>query len=175
MKNKITILSILIILFLNHSAYSIWPFTKKEAKPTTVEKIEKPKSKPTLNDGRTLVKEISKELSSAKYENSNLKTSLNKALLKVKDAEARTLEVQKSADALKTWGILQQETAQKFIEKYNNAVKRYHRLKTLAAIIAAGLGVLLGLQFMNLTPPPYNLLIPVGSAGLFALLVWLLL
>jgi hypothetical protein len=173
--NKNIILTLIILLTISSTSHSIWPFSKKEVKPAVVatEKIEK--VKPSIGQGRKLVKEIGVELRSAKNENSNLKTSLNKALLKLKDAEAKTLEVQKNADDLKEWGIIQQETAQKFIEKYNNAVKRYHRLKTLAAVIAAGVGILLGLQFMNLTPPPYNLLIPLGGAGLFAAIVWFLL
>jgi hypothetical protein len=58
------------------------------------------------------------------------------------------------------------------MEKYNNAVKRYHKLKLIAALIAAAGGVLLGLQFMNLAPPPYNIGVPVGAAALFAALVW---
>lgn len=173
--NKNILLTLIILVTISSTSYGIWPFSKKETKPVNipVEKVEK--VKPTINQGRELVKEIGVELRSAKNENSNLKNSLNKALLKLKDAEAKTLEVQKNADDLKEWGIIQQETAQKFIEKYNNAVKRYHRLKTLAAVIAAGIGILLGLQFMNLTPPPYNLLIPLGGAGLFASIVWFLL
>jgi hypothetical protein len=42
----------------------------------------------------------------------------------------------------------------------------------IAALIAAAGGVLLGLQFMNLAPPPYSFGIPVGAAALFAALVW---
>jgi hypothetical protein len=34
---------------------------------------------------------------------------------------------------------------------------------------------LLGLQFMTFVPPPYNLLVPIGGAGLFATLVWVFL
>lgn len=175
MNKKILFISLATLFILNDSAYSIWPFTKNE--PASKEKIEKvePSVKPTINNSRILVKELSNELKSAKNENSNLKKSLERALLKVKNAEERTIEVQNSADELKKWGIIQQEQAQKFIEKYNSAVKRYHRLKILAAVIAAGVGILLGLQFMNLTPPPYNIGVPVGGAALFASLVWFLL
>jgi glycosyltransferase involved in cell wall biosynthesis len=94
------------------------------------------------------------------------------AIEQTKQAEAKTFEVQKSADTLKEWGMIQQAEAQKFMDKYNNAVKRYHRLKMIAALIAAAVGVLLGLQFMNLVPPPYNLGVPVGAAALFVSLVW---
>lgn len=150
-----------------------WPFGKKEPKPTpTPAAVAKPTPKPTISGSREIVKQIAAELKAAQEENSKLKISLDKALNKVKTAESQTVEVQKSADALKEWGIIQQAEAQKFMEKYNNAVKRYHRLKAIAAVIAAAVGVMLGLQFMSLVPPPYNLGIPVGGAALFASLVW---
>jgi hypothetical protein len=155
-----------------------WPFGKKEPKPkpTPVAVVKPvPTPKPTISGGRELVKEITAELKAAKQENQNLKASLERATDKVTRAEAKTLEVQKAADALKEWGIIQQTEAQKFMQKYNDAVKRYHRLKVIAAIIAAAGGVLFGLQFMALVPPPYNLGIPIGGAALFALLVWLFL
>lgn len=149
-----------------------WPFGKKEPKPKPTPVAV---AKPTISGGRELVKEIATELKAAKQENQNLKASLQRATDKVIKAESKTLEVQKAADALKEWGIIQQAEAQKFMQKYNDAVKRYHRLKVIAAIIAAAGGVLLGLQFMALVPPPYNLGIPIGGAALFALLVWLFL
>ena len=167
------ILSILIVLIFATTSAMAWPFGKKEPKPTpTPAAVAKPTPKPTISGGREIVKEISTELKAAKEENIKLKTSLDKALEQVKTAEAKTFEVQKSADALKEWGIIQQAEAQKFMEKYNKAVKRYHRLKMIAALIAAAVGVLLGLQFMNLAPPPYNFGVPVGAAALFAALVW---
>lgn len=162
------ILTLLFILFFTTTGQA-WPFGKKEPKPTPTPTVVK---KPTVQDGRQLVKELSVELRSAKEENSKLKNSLSKASEQIKQAEAKTFEVQKAADALKEWGIIQQAEAQKFMEKYNKAVKRYHRLKMIAALIAAAGGVLLGLQFMNLAPPPYNLGVPVGAAALFAALVW---
>lgn len=167
------ILSIIIVLSFVTSTSFAWPFGKKQPKPTpTPVAVAKPTLKPTIQDGRQLVKELSTELKTAKVENSNLKNSLAKASEQVKQAELKTIEVQKAADALKEWGIIQQAEAQKFMEKYNKAVKRYHRLKMIAALIAAAVGVLLGLQFMNLAPPPYNLGVPVGAAALFAALVW---
>lgn len=172
------LLSILIILSFVSTSAMAWPFGKKEPKtqptPAATPKPS-PTPKPTISGGREIVKEITFELKAAKEENTRLKTSLDKAQKQVVQAEARTVEVQKSADALKEWGIIQQAEAQKFMEKYNNAVKRYHRLKLIASIIAAAAGVFLGLQFMNLVPPPYNLGVPVGGAALFALLVWLFL
>jgi hypothetical protein len=168
------ILPLIVVLFLT-STVQAWPFGKKEPKPQpTPAAVAKPSPtpKPTISEGREIVKGIAAELKAAKEENTKLKASLDKATQQVITAEAKTLEVQKSADALKEWGIIQQAEAQKFMEKYNKAVKRYHRLKLIAAIIAAAGGVLLGLQFMNLAPPPYNFGVPVGFAALFAMLVW---
>jgi hypothetical protein len=166
------ILPVIAILFLTSTTHA-WPFGKKEPKPQpTPAAVAKPTPKPTINEGREIVKGIAAELKAAKEENTKLKASLDKALQQTQTAEARTLEVQKSADALKEWGVIQQAEAQKFMEKYNSAVKRYHRLKAIAALIAAAVGVLLGLQIMGFVPPPYSLLVPVGGAGLFAALVW---
>jgi hypothetical protein len=172
MKYTLTIILILLLTATSHA----WPFGKKEPKTQpTPTAVTKPTPKPTISEGREIVKGIAAELKAAKEENTKLKISLETALQQTKNAEAKTVEVQKSADALKEWGIIQQAEAQKFMEKYNNAVKRYHRLKAIAAVIAAAVGVLLGLQFMNLVPPPYNLGVPVGGAVLFAGLVWLFL
>jgi hypothetical protein len=166
------ILPVIAVLFLTSTGQA-WPFGKKEPKPQpTPVAVAKPTPKPTINEGREIVKGITVELKAAKEENTKLKASLDKALQQTQTAEARTLEVQKSADALKEWGVIQQAEAQKFMEKYNSAVKRYHRLKAIAALIAAAVGVLLGLQIMGFVPPPYSLLVPVGGAGLFAALVW---
>jgi hypothetical protein len=169
-----------IILLSVASTGLAWPFGKKEPKtqPTSAvvaKPVPTPTPKPTISGSRELLKELSDELKAAKQQNENLKGSLTRANDKVTRAEAKTLEVQKAADALKEWGIIQQAEAQKFMQRYNDAVKRYHRLKVIAAIIAAAGGVLLGLQFMALVPPPYNLGIPVGGAALFATLVWLFL
>jgi hypothetical protein len=163
----------LIAIFFLTSSVQAWPFRKKEPKPQpTPAAVAKPTPKPTIGEGREIVKSIAAELKAAKEENAKLKASLDKAVQQTKNAEAKTVEVQKSADALKEWGIIQQAEAQKFMEKYNNAVKRYHRLKAIAAVIAAAVGVLLGLQIMSFVPPPYSLLVPVGGASLFAVLVW---
>lgn len=146
---------------------------KKEETPVQVEKKEP--SKTNIQEAKEVVKQLNSELTQARESNKNLKENLVKAENKLKQSEEKTIEVQKQADNLKEWGIIQQAQAQKFMEKYNNAVKRYHRLKLIAAAIAAAVGVLLGLQFMSLAPPPYNLGVPVGAAGLFAALVWFLL
>jgi hypothetical protein len=169
------ILPIFILICLISTGYT-WPFGKKQPKPTPQpSQVEVVKNKPTLQDGRNLIKEISAELKTAKEANIKLKNNLNTAVQKLQQAELKTQEVQKAADNLKIWGIEQQAEAQKYFDKYTNTVKRYHKLKLIAALIAAAGGVLLGLQFMNLVPPPYNLGIPVGAATLFAALVWLFL
>jgi hypothetical protein len=170
------ILPILILLITVSSSMAIqWPWQKKQPVPQPTPVVVVTKSKNPIQDSRLIVKELSVELNNAKAENTRLKTSLVKATDNVKQAEFKVAEVQKAADALKEWGMIQQAEAQKFMEKYNAAVKRYHRLKLIAAFIAAAGGVLLGLQFMNLVPPPYNMGVPVGGAILFAALVWFLL
>lgn len=170
MKKLLT--TLLVLSFVSTSAMA-WPFGKKQPKPTpTPAAVAKPTPRPTISGGREIVKEIGTELKSAKEQNAKLKVSLDKALEQVKTAEAQTAVVQKQADDLKEWGVIQQAEAQKFMQKYNDAVKRYHRLKMIAALIAAAVGVLLGLQIMGFVPPPYSLLVPVGGAGLFATLVW---
>jgi hypothetical protein len=168
------LLPFIIIFAITSTSQAVWPFNGKPAPKPTPAAVAKPAStpKPTISGGREIVREISVELKAAKDENVKLKASLDKATQQVATAEAKTVEVQKSADALKEWGIIQQAEAQKFMDKYNNAVKRYHRLKAIAALIAAAVGVLLGLQIMGFVPPPYSLLVPVGGAGLFAALVW---
>lgn len=175
---KRTLPIILAFCFIASTSHA-WPFGKKKepkTQPTPVAVVKPaPTPKPTISGGRELLKELSAELKSAKEENTRLKASLDKANREVTRAQSQTAEVQKAADALKEWGIIQQAEAQKFMEKYNNAVKRYHRLKAIAAVIAAAAGVFLGLQFMSLVPPPYNLGVPVGAAALFAILVWLFL
>lgn len=170
---KLTPLFILLIL----TSSSFGQFWKPKPKPTPtpapVTVVEKTKT--PIQDAKQLVKELTAELATAKTENSKLKESLTQANLNIKKGFEEVTQLNKEIDNLKEWGVIQQAEAQKWLEKYNKAVKRYHRLKLIAAIIAAAGGVLLGLQFMNLAPPPYNFGIPIGSAALFALLVWLFL
>jgi alpha/beta superfamily hydrolase len=168
------ILPLIAIFAITSTSQAVWPFNGKPVPKPTPAVVAKPAPtpKPTISGGREIVKEISVELKAAKEENAKLKASLDKATQQVVTAEAKTIVVQKQADNLKEWGVIQQAEAQKFMDKYNNAVKRYHRLKAIAAVIAAAVGVLLGLQFMNFAPPPYNIGVPVGAAALFAALVW---
>lgn len=170
------ILTIIILLSLVSTGMS-WPWNKKEQKVYQLKKpvAEKVERKTNIQEAKEIIKELNSELTSAKNENAKLKNNLINANKKITEAENNVAVVQKQADALKEWGIQKQQEAFKWLEKYNEAVKRYHRLKWIAALIAAAGGVLLGLQFMAFVPPPYNLLIPIGGAGLLGTLVWIFL
>jgi len=173
---KTTILTLLTLLVLAvPSQAQLFKFGKPKPTPTPVPQAEvvvKPENTTSVQEARKIIRELNVELTAAKSENANLKQNLDDATKKVLSAEKSTLEVQRNADALKEWGIIQQAEAQRFMERYNNAVKRYHRLKIIAAVIAGLGGILFGMQFMALTPPPYNLFTPVLFSGAFAALVW---
>jgi septal ring factor EnvC (AmiA/AmiB activator) len=164
------------LMFVANASFA-FPFFKPRPKPSptpvAVEKIEK--SKAPIEDAKKIVLELKSELSVAKSENAKLKNSLGEANNNVKKGFENIVKLNKDIEALKEWGVVQQAEAQKWLEKYNKAVKRYHRLKWIAAIIAAAGGVLLGLRFMNFVPPPYSVLVPIGGAGIFASLVWIFL
>jgi septal ring factor EnvC (AmiA/AmiB activator) len=166
------ILPLLILIVLSSSSFG--QFWKPKAKPTPTP-VTVEKSKTPIQDAKLLVKELQNELNVAKTENSKLKDNLNQANENIKKGFLEITKLNEDIKTLKEWGVVQQAEAQKWLEKYTNAVKRYHRLKLIAAIIAAAGGVLLGMQFMNLAPPPYNFGIPIGAAALFALLVWIFL
>lgn len=169
------LLPIIILLCLASSAMA-WPWNKKEKKEVVTTKPVATKVVQTnVQEAQQLIKELNSELKSAKSENAKLKNNLANANTKVAEAVNNVSIVQKQADALKDWGVQQQQEAFKWFEKYTDTVKRYHRLKWIAALIGAAGGVLLGLQFMAFVPPPYNLLIPIGGAGLFATLIWMFL
>ena len=164
------------LMFVANASFA-FPFFKPRPKPSptpvAVEKIEK--SKAPIQDAKKIVQELKSELGVAKSENAKLKNSLAEANNNVKKGFENIVKLNKDIEALKEWGVVQQAEAQKWLEKYNKAVKRYHRLKWIAAIIAAAGGVLLGLRFMNFVPPPYSVLVPIGGAGIFGALVWILL
>lgn len=152
-----------------------WPWTKKP-QPVPVQTVTEIKKEPaSINNARQVIKELNSELQNAKSQNSKLRDNLDRANKKVASAESEIQLVKQAAEKLKEWGIVQQAEKFKWMEKYEKAVKRYHRLKIIAALIAAAAGVFLGLQFMNLVPPPYNFGVPIGGAFLFSTLVWLLL
>ena len=173
MKKLLTIVFVLSLV----SSGMAWPWSKK---PVTKPEPKKPvpvqiEKQSNLQQARQVIKELNAELNAAKSENTKLKTNLVNANKTIAEANKNVVTVQKQADMLKEWGVQKEKEAFEWLEKYNNSVKRYHRLKWIAAIIAAAGGVLLGLQFMAFAPPPYNLFIPIGGAGLFGVLVWIFL
>ena len=165
-------LLLIILLFLPVTSFG--QFWKPKAKPSPTPVLVE-KSKTPVQDAKQLVKELQGELKVAKDENTKLKNNLSNAQNELNNSFIQIDKLKKDIDTLKEWGIVQQAEAQKWLEKYTNAIKRYHRLKWIAAIIAGAGGVLLGLQIMGFVPPPYNLLVPIGGAGLFATLVWVFL
>ena len=172
MKKLVPIVLLLILTSTGYSQFN-WFKPKPKAQPTPVAVVQK--SKTPVQDAKQIVKELQSELRVAKSENAKLKDNLSKANGNLKDSFLQIDKLKKDIDALKEWGVIQQAEAQKWLEKYTNAIKRYHRLKWIAAIIAGAFGVLLGLQIMSFVPPPYSLLVPIGGAGLFATLVWVFL
>ena len=169
MKKIIPIVLLLILTSTGHTQFN-WLKPKPKAQPIPVTVVEK--SKTPVQDARQIVKELQGELRVAKSENAKLKGNLDKANNNLKDSFLQIDKLKKDIDTLKEWGVVQQAEAQKWLEKYTNAIKRYHRLKWIATIIAGAVGVLLGLQIMSFIPPPYSLLVPIGGAGLFGALVW---
>jgi septal ring factor EnvC (AmiA/AmiB activator) len=168
------LIPLLILITLSSTGFSQFWKSKPKATPTPTP-VAVERSKTPIQDAKQIVKELKTELSVAKSENIKLKENLTKAKSDLNNSFVQIDKLKKDIDTLKEWGVVQQAEAQKWLQKYTDAVKRYHRLKLIAAIIAAAGGVLLGLQFMNMVPPPYNLLVPIGGASLFAILVWLFL
>lgn len=164
---------ILVILSFISSTGMAWPWSKKpDLKPSsTSTKVETKKESSTINNAREVLKELKAELQNVKQQNIRLKDNLDRANTKTVAAEAAIIKVQQDADKLKEWGIVQQAEKFTWMEKFEKLAKKYKRLKTIAVIIAAAAGIFLGLQFMALVPPPYNLAVPIGGAGIFALLV----
>lgn len=170
------LLPLIILLILSGTSFG--QFWKPKPKPTPIPKatpVVVEKSKNPVQDAKQIIKELQNELNIAKTENSKLEKNLAQANIDLNQSFSEIDKLNKDIETLKEWGIVQQAEVQKWLDKYTKAVKRYHRLKLIAALIAAAGGVLLGLQFMNFVPPPYNLLVPIGGAGFFATLVWLFL
>ena len=168
------LLPLVILLVLTGTSFGQFWKPKPKVKPSPTPVLVE-RSKTPVQDAKEIIKELKSELNIAKSENTKLKSNLNQANENIKKGFLEIDKLKKDIDTLKEWGVVQQAEAQKWLEKYNNAIKRYHRLKLIAAIIAAAGGVFLGLQFMGFVPPPYNLLVPVGAAGLFGSLVWIFL
>lgn len=169
-------LPIVLFLILNSTGYSQFNWFKPKPKaPQSQTAVVVEKSRTPIQDAKQIIKELESELTVAKTENSKLKDNLANANANLKESFLQIDKLKKDIETLKEWGVVQQAEAQKWLEKYTNAIKRYHRLKWIAAIIAGAVGILLGLQIMGFVPPPYSLLVPIGGAGLFASLVWIFL
>jgi hypothetical protein len=166
------LLPLIILLILSGTSFGQFWKPKPKATPTPVV-VEK--SKAPVQDAKQLIKELQNELKIGKEENLKLEKNLTQARLDLDQSFSEISKLNKDIETLKEWGVVQQTESQKWLDKYTNSVKRYHRLKWIAAIIAAAGGVLLGLQIMGFVPPPYNLLVPIGGAGLFGTLVWMFL
>ena len=170
-------LTIIIFLSLVSSGYSqFWKSKLKPVSAPVVEVVSKPKPTNSINEAKEIIKEINKELKIAKEENFKLKTNLENANKKVLEANKNTDIVQKNANTLKDWGIEQQNQAFEWMNKYTSTLKRYHRLKNIAAIVAGLFGAMLGMYCMRLVPSiyaAYALALPIAGAVLAFAGVWL--
>jgi len=172
MKKIITLL--FISTFVASTGFA-WPFKKDPNPQPTPTKTEIIQPAPSPSTGKGLLNDLKKELTDARAKNKELGEALNRAKTELVTSNTKVKELEKGIKDLTDWGASWQAKANKYYEQYTKAVKKYHRLKFIAACIAAVGGVFLGLQLMNLAPPPYNFGVPVGAAALFFMLAWLLL
>jgi len=175
-------LILIILSFIASSGMAFpWPRPKPTPTPTPVQ-VEQPKDVVSISNARTLIKELNTELTNIKFLNNNLQSNLKRANERIVTADQEIVKLNVAITNLTDWGVGWQSkaiVAQAELEKekveHKATLTRYHRAKLILAVLAAAAGVFLGLQFMNLVPPPYNFLVPAGGAGLFAALVWFLL
>jgi septal ring factor EnvC (AmiA/AmiB activator) len=173
--------TLIIIIFLSLTSSGFSQFWKSKPKPTptpvpVAEIVVKPENTTSIQEARKIIKELNSELTVAKDENAKLKINLENANKKVEDAENYTATVQKNADILKNWGIEQQNQSFKWMEKYTSTIKRYHKLKTIAAIVSALFGAMLGMYCMKFIPPvyaAYAFTLPIAGAILAFGGVWM--
>jgi hypothetical protein len=173
-----TLLPFIILIILSTTSFGqFWkPKPKPSPTPVVITKTVSSSSSNPLQEAKSVIKELNSELSSAKATNSELKSKLIAANNKVKEAEINTQQIQKNADALKDWGIEQQNQAFEWMEKYTKTIKRYHRLKNIAAIVAGLFGAMLGMYCMRLVPPvyaAYAFALPIAGAIMAFGAVWL--
>jgi len=177
-------LATLIILLTISSTSFAWPWNGKPlsgpiVKPTPVPAavVVAPSQNP-INDARAVVRELNGELKIAKSENTKLKNNLDQANGDLKNSFILIEQLNKDIASLKEWGVVQQAEAQKWLSSYTNAVKRYHRLKNIAAAVAGLFGMMVGIWLMGFVPPMYStyaLLLPVAGAGAAASALWIFL
>jgi hypothetical protein len=178
-------LATLIILLIISSTAFAWPWNGTPlsgplAKPTPQPAlvVVQPFSQNPINDARTLVRELNGELKIAKIENTKLKSNLDQANGDLKTSFILIEQLNKDIANLKEWGVVQQAEAQKWLSSYTNAIKRYHRLKNIAAAVAGLFGMIVGIWLMGFVPPMYStyaLLLPVAGAGIAASALWIFL
>ena len=171
------ILSLLILTLLSTSSFGQFWKAKPKAtpKPTPVAVVST-NAPSSVQQAKAVIKELNEELKSAKASNTELKTKLDAANAKVKEAEINTQQVQKNADTLKNWGIEQQNQAFEWMEKHTATLKKYHRLKNIAAIVAGLFGAMLGMFCMRLVPPvyaAYAFALPIAGAVMAFGAVWM--
>lgn len=176
MKKLLTIVFVLSLV----SSGMAWPWDNKPvAKPEVKKPVPtKVETGSSLQQAKQVIRELNAELNSAKAENTKLKNNLANANKKVADAEANIATVQKQADLLKEWGIQKQNEAFEWLDKYTKAVKRYHKLKMIAAVVAGLFGAMLGMWAMRFVPPiyaAYAMALPIAGAGLAAGALWIFL
>jgi septal ring factor EnvC (AmiA/AmiB activator) len=129
----------------------------------------------TIAQARSIIKELNTELQDAKRENTVLQTRLNNANDRVLEAEKNTNQVQKNADALRDWGIDQQNQAFEWMSKHTKTLQKYHRLKTVASIVGGIFGLMFGIFCMRFVPPvyaAYAFALPIACTVIAAGWVW---
>ncbi len=129
----------------------------------------------TISQARSIIKELNTELQDAKRENTVLQTRLNNANDRVLEAEKNTNQVQKNADALRDWGIDQQNQAFEWMSKHTKTLQKYHRLKTVASIVGGIFGLMFGIFCMRFVPPvyaAYAFALPIACTVIAAGWVW---
>lgn len=121
----------------------------------------------TITHMQQLDSDNKKQLDSANA----LNGELNETLIK----ESQNIQVlDGDITTLKTWGIDQQTRADKAQADLSATIKRYHLLKTIAAILAGIALLFISLRFMSLVPPPYSFGVPVAAFGIGYAAVWLI-
>jgi len=180
-------LATLIILLTLSSTSFAWPWngkplsgpvTKPTLQPAAVASVVQPPSQNAVNDARAVVRELNGELKIAKSENTKLKNNLDQANGDLKNSFVLIEQLNKDIASLKEWGVVQQAEAQKWLSSYTSAVKRYHRLKNIAAAVAGLFGAMVGMWCMRFVPPiyaAYALALPIIGAGAAASALWIFL
>lgn len=130
----------------------------------------------TITQARVLIQELNTELQNAKRENTVLQTRLSNANDRVLEAESNTNQVQRNADALRDWGVEQQNQAFEWMSKHTKTLQRYHRLKTVASIVGGIFGFIFGIWCMRFVPPvyaSYAFALPIACTLISAGWVWI--